>query len=127
MLSTDLKKNKIINKLKKIKVSNSLDPDQARSFVGLDLGPNCLQRLSADGTHRHRVDQSLKSMLLTRITKAFAVAGIGRHRVKVRVLTGVIFKQVVTFATWSSGTGIGPSTLIYICTNIQVKYLERSG
>ena len=29
-------------------MSNSLDPDQARHYVGLDLGPNCLQRLSAD-------------------------------------------------------------------------------
>ena len=30
------------------RVSNNLDPDQARHFVGPDLGPNCLQRLSAD-------------------------------------------------------------------------------
>ena len=29
-------------------MSNSLDPDQAQHFVGPDLGPNCLQRLSAD-------------------------------------------------------------------------------
>ena len=29
-------------------VSNSLDPAQARHFVGPDLGTNCLQRLSAD-------------------------------------------------------------------------------
>ena len=29
-----------------IKVANSLDPDQARP----DMGPNCLQRLSADDT-----------------------------------------------------------------------------
>ena len=29
-------------------MSNSLDPDQARHFVGPDLGPDCLQRLSAD-------------------------------------------------------------------------------
>ena len=29
-------------------MSNSLDPDQARHFVGPGLGPNCLQRLSAD-------------------------------------------------------------------------------
>ena len=29
-------------------MSNSFDPDQARHFVGLDLGPNCLQGLSAD-------------------------------------------------------------------------------
>ena len=34
-------------------VSNSLDPDQARHFVGPDLGPNCLQKLSADDTSRH--------------------------------------------------------------------------
>ena len=27
-----------------------LDPDQARSSVGPDLGPNCLQKLSADDT-----------------------------------------------------------------------------
>ena len=31
-----------------IRVSKSLDPDQARHKVGPDLGPNCLQRLSAD-------------------------------------------------------------------------------
>ena len=29
------------------RVSNSLDQDQARHFVRPDLGPNCLQRLSA--------------------------------------------------------------------------------
>ena len=34
--------------LNTIRVSNSLDPDQARQYVGPDLGPNCLQRLSAD-------------------------------------------------------------------------------
>ena len=31
-----------------IRVSNSLGPDQVRRFVGPDLSPNCLQRLSAD-------------------------------------------------------------------------------
>ena len=36
-------------------MSNSLDPDQARRIVGPDLGPNCLQRFSADGTGRQRV------------------------------------------------------------------------
>ena len=30
-----------------MKVSNSLDPDQGQRSVGPDLGPNCLQRLSA--------------------------------------------------------------------------------
>ena len=36
-------------------MSNKLDPDQARRIVGPDLGPNCLQRFSADGTGRQRV------------------------------------------------------------------------
>ena len=31
-------------------VSYSLDPDQARQNVGPDLGPICLQKLSADDT-----------------------------------------------------------------------------
>ena len=33
-----------------IRLSNSLDSDQARHYVGPDLGPNCLQKLSADDT-----------------------------------------------------------------------------
>ena len=40
-----------------ISVSNSLDPDQARHFVGPDLGPNCLQRLSADDKSLHYRDR----------------------------------------------------------------------
>ena len=40
-------------------MSNSLDPDQARRFVGPDLGPNCLPRLSADDTGRQRVKRML--------------------------------------------------------------------
>ena len=36
-------------------MSNSLDPDQGQQFVGPDLGPNCLQRLSVDDTSRHSV------------------------------------------------------------------------
>ena len=31
-----------------IRVSKSLDPDQAQHFVGPDLGLNCLQKLSTD-------------------------------------------------------------------------------
>ena len=31
---------------------HSLDPDQAQCFVEPDLGPNCLQRLSAEDTSR---------------------------------------------------------------------------
>ena len=32
-----------------IRLSNGLDPDQERRSVGPDLGPNCLQRFTADG------------------------------------------------------------------------------
>ena len=32
-----------------------MDTDKARPSVGPDLGPNCLQRLSADNTSRQRV------------------------------------------------------------------------
>ena len=39
-----------------IRVSNSLDPGQARHFVGPDLGPNRLQKLTADDTSRQRVN-----------------------------------------------------------------------
>ena len=34
--------------------SNSLDPDQDRHLVGPDLGPNCLQRLTADDKIRRQ-------------------------------------------------------------------------
>ena len=33
-----------------------MDPDQVRQNVGPDLGPNCLQKLSAEDTTSHRVD-----------------------------------------------------------------------
>ena len=39
-----------------IRVSNNLDPDQVQHFVWPDLGPNCLQRLSAG---RQRVNLTL--------------------------------------------------------------------
>ena len=34
-------------------MSNSLDPDQARRFVGPDRDPNCLQRLLANEELKH--------------------------------------------------------------------------
>ena len=42
-----------------IRVSNSLNPDQAQHFVGPVLGSNFLQLLSADDTSRQRVDSLL--------------------------------------------------------------------
>ena len=40
-----------------IKVANSLDPDQARCFVGPDLDPNCLQRLSAQAGNIYLIER----------------------------------------------------------------------
>ena len=37
-----------------IRVTNNFDRDQDQRFVRSDLGPNCLQRLSADDTSRKR-------------------------------------------------------------------------
>ena len=47
-----------------IKVSNSLDPDQARHYVRPDLVPNCLQRLSADVTSKQRDERMFTSFVL---------------------------------------------------------------
>ena len=38
-------------------MSNSLNPDQAQRFVGPYLGPNCLQRLSANDTSRQGLNK----------------------------------------------------------------------
>ena len=51
-----------------IKVSNSLDPDQVRLSVVPYLGPNCLQRLSADCTSIHNYSNT------TIVVKRSAVA-----------------------------------------------------
>ena len=59
-IQNQLFREKIFQKY--IRVSNSLNHDQVRRFVGHDLGPNCLQRLSADDTRMQRVNQ--QEMLL---------------------------------------------------------------
>ena len=43
------------------RVSNSLDPDHTQCFVWPDLGPDCLQGLSADDLSRQRVEIDLYS------------------------------------------------------------------
>ena len=48
-----LKKKSFLSKIafrNTIRVTNILDLDQARHFVGPDLDPGCFQRLSADDT-----------------------------------------------------------------------------
>ena len=50
--SSDFFQNQLFEKSFRntIRVSNSLDPDQARRFVGPGLVPNCLQKLSVGDT-----------------------------------------------------------------------------
>ena len=38
-------------------MSNSWDPDQNQHSIGPDLGPNCLQRLSADDTSKELINK----------------------------------------------------------------------
>ena len=49
-------------------MSNSLDADQARYFVGPYLGPNCLQRLLADDTIKQKfkdiLHENLKRLII---------------------------------------------------------------
>ena len=42
-----------------IRMSNSLDQDQARQNVGPDLVPNCSKMLLVDDTSRQRGDDSI--------------------------------------------------------------------
>ena len=59
--SADLKNNQIFRKKyfrNTIRVSNNLEPDQARRYVGPDLVPNYVERLSADDTSWQRVKKS---------------------------------------------------------------------
>ena len=55
-----------------IRMSNSLDPDQARRFVGPDLGPKCLPGLSADDTGRQRVKRCSTWGTVLRNNQSFA-------------------------------------------------------
>ena len=57
-----------------IRVSNGLDPDQDRQNVGPDLGPNCLQRTSADdrspaNTERLKMHKPLATVFYPNISE----------------------------------------------------------
>ena len=44
-------------------MSDKLDPDQARPFVGPDLDPNCLQMLSAYDTNNKQFGSNVEPNL----------------------------------------------------------------
>ena len=73
------------------RVSNRLDPDQARHFVGPDLGPNCLQRLSVDDTSRQRVN-------MVRVNEKYMLTDIYTMRMSLsKISTICIYKNKISF------------------------------
>ena len=54
-------------------MSNILDPDQARHFVGPNLGPNCLEMLSADNTSKQRFNSIALRMVKSLIIHIMAL------------------------------------------------------
>ena len=75
-----------------IRVSNSLDPDQTQHFVGLDLGPNCLLKISADDRWLH-VGKELNTVQLVDTT-------IGLSPWVKSILSGSNFLHLTIFKCW---------------------------
>ena len=67
-----------------LKVSNGLDPDQDRRFVGSDLGPNCLQRLSAAYGSRQSVKMVARANFFF-LVRIFFVRMFVRQIFKLRI------------------------------------------
>ena len=78
--------------LQRVKQFGSRIPDQVRHFVGPDLDPNCLQRLSAEDTSKQRIFASVfrqylrgaRCMSQVKLEGKVAIVtgantGIGRH------------------------------------------------
>ena len=55
-------------------MSNSLNPDQARHYVGLDLDPNCLPSLSSNDTRRQSIDPKIVNFVLFSLDEIFPVS-----------------------------------------------------
>ena len=74
-----------------LRVSNSLDPDQARHFAGPDLGLNCLQKLSADDTSGHRVNEPAHEILvlLAMVSSEDSDKPVQRHSLARAFATGI--------------------------------------
>ena len=63
-----IQKLHMLDVLNTIKISFWGDPDQARHFVGPDLGPNCLQRQSEDNKSDPIADKELNTKQLVDTT-----------------------------------------------------------
>ena len=87
-------------------MSNSLDPGQARCFVGPDLDPSCLQRLSADDTSR----RSVNSLINTRIDGNITLVCYLPREISLLhsiLLTCATAREISTFISQVSNEGPG--------------------
>ena len=62
-----------------VRVSNNLHPDQAQHFVWPDLGPNCLQRLSADNISKQRVKVGMALGQVNYIFRQYSKTFLNNH------------------------------------------------
>ena len=82
-----------INILKKItRMSNSLHPDQAQHFIKPDVGPNCLEKLSAENTRRQRVESAEMANNLKADQIAPAGEGLSGYLLVMGLSTGILFQ-----------------------------------
>ena len=78
-----------------IRMSNSLDPDQARRFVEPDLGPNCLKKLSADTSwQRDLIQKHGKWCVCETQTPSPYTCNYIKSRLKVKIIYSCIFEKL---------------------------------
>ena len=98
------------------KVSNSLDQDQARLFVGPDLGPTCLQRLSAAelGPHCLPTLANICSRRLEQITfsEAFFRSRFKGQRNLTKLKRFDIVTRLLKISIWQTGVHVAQSRCI---------------
>ena len=76
-------------------MSNSLDPDQAQRFVGSDLGPNCLQKLSADDTRGNFCPYAISTKILSAVSNIYFTEHLNEYStIKMMKIDGVILLTV---------------------------------
>ena len=114
-----------------IKVPNSLDSDHARHFVGHDLGPICLQGVSADETSRQRVNnkyqishsgciirqcgpKNLRTLLQQKRRKICKEKSTISFRMSIRKLPGCM-KRHFNFSSFSVNAAIHVCFVICYC------------
>ena len=77
-----------------------MDPDQARHFVGPDLGTYCLLRLSADDTSRQRVDSKSFNDNCSRRQMYDKIISPNFHSFLKSLILYVNHSQIISIVIW---------------------------